>query len=54
MLSDLSLVNRCKAPIHILRNRGTVGNLGLLNVCATAEPSGSGLERSANNGRKQD
>lgn len=42
MLSDISLVNRCKAPIHILRNRGTVGNLGLLNVCATAEPSGSG------------
>lgn len=42
MLSDLTLTNRCKAPINMLHNRGTIGNLGLLNVYATAETSGSG------------
>ena len=41
-LTDMTLVNRCESPINMLHNRGTIGNLALANVCATAEVSGSG------------
>ena len=40
LLSDITLTNQCQAPINLLRNRGTIGNLELRNVSATAEHSG--------------
>jgi len=42
MLSDSTLANRCEAPINMLHNRGTIGNLALMNVNATTDISGSG------------
>jgi len=42
LLSDVTLVNRCNAPINLLHNRGTIGHLGLANVCATAGASARG------------
>ena len=41
-VADATLVNRCEAPISMLHNRGTIGNLALANVYATAEGPGSG------------
>ena len=39
-LNDITLENRCKAPINLLRNRGTIRNLAFHNVRATAEHAG--------------
>ena len=42
VLDDVTLENRCAAPISLLHNRGTMGNLALLNVYAKAEGASPG------------
>jgi len=37
MLSDVTVVNRCDAPMDLIRNCGVVENLGLLNVALAAD-----------------
>ena len=41
-LADMTLANRCDSPINLLHNQGTIGNLALTDVYATAETSGAG------------
>ena len=42
VLSDISLRNRCQSPIDLVHNCGTIENLALQNLYATAEPAGLG------------
>ena len=42
MLCESALTNRCQAPINMLHNRGTIKNLGLVNVYASADPAATG------------
>jgi hypothetical protein len=42
VLSEVTLANRCGAPITLFHNRGRIGNLALQNVYAKAEGAGAG------------
>jgi hypothetical protein len=50
VLSDVVVKNRCAAPMHLLHNRGTVENLSLVNVLATAAGAGAGSAVVKNDG----